>query len=765
MSAVGGMAGVQGVVSDGLASAGAGNKEALTKLVVALSNPVGGRGLALGYRLMLLLAAAVMVMLPVIYVGLIALVGYAIYWHAVNDIGIFAAIGNSGRGRGGLLALAIYLGPIFAGLVAMFFMVKPFFAPRQKEGSEIEISRKDEPVLFEVVERLCDALGAPRPTLIEVDTQVNASASFVTGWSLVSGKLRLTIGLPLVAGLTARQFLGVLAHEFGHFAQGSGMRVTYVVRTISAWFGRIVYERDAWDAWLETQAAQSEHGLVSLLIGLCRLAVWLSRRVLWCLMWVGVIVSSFLLRRMEYDADTFEVRVAGSEAFAQTVDRLAELGLAANTADEGLGKAWRDRQLPDDFVAMLGVCDKKMPAEVRAKVREMSLNYKAGIMATHPSSSDRVAAARKLDKPGIIEMEGPATQLFADFAERCKMATLLMYKRRLGDQLQAEHLVSAEAATTNQEVNEHQRRALRRYFQSTVIDPRQGLFPQSGWMDGRTADDVAAEVFELRGKTREAADVSRAEAKAFGKLLREESETSVVRGVALMAGKPTVVSKLGIKTAVPTDIAEVSRKKGQLQKQMDASISKLNEAASAGMKRMMLVLATGDREKVGPTLAALVALRAAWADIQVAFESSLEGRGCVACLQSDRVMDKEWETLQSVARRATSAVERARGVMRGVKYPVPGDTRTLSDILLPKVMPPEEDVIGQFRVADGLYHAADELYFEFMATLACEAERLEAEMGLEPLEEPAVDLVKDGAAEAGAGEAGSEAVAASGSGK
>lgn len=61
---------------------------------------------------------------------------------------------------------------------------------------------------------------------------------------LFGNDLVLTIGMPLVLGLSLRQFAGVLAHEFGHFSQGAGMRLTFIIRTISVWFTRVVYERD-----------------------------------------------------------------------------------------------------------------------------------------------------------------------------------------------------------------------------------------------------------------------------------------------------------------------------------------------------------------------------------------------------------------------------------------------------------------------------------------------------------------------------------------
>lgn len=56
----------------------------------------------------------------------------------------------------------------------------------------------------------------------------------------------------LYLGLTVRQLAGVIAHEFGHFTQGTAMRLTYLVGQVNLWFARVVYQRDAWDLWLDT---------------------------------------------------------------------------------------------------------------------------------------------------------------------------------------------------------------------------------------------------------------------------------------------------------------------------------------------------------------------------------------------------------------------------------------------------------------------------------------------------------------------------------
>src|SRR5439155_17762140 len=69
------------------------------------------------YRLGLLVVAIIMVLLPLVYVGLIGLLGYALYYHAVYDIEIF-------RHTSGKAALFGYLAPLVAGGILILFMIK-----------------------------------------------------------------------------------------------------------------------------------------------------------------------------------------------------------------------------------------------------------------------------------------------------------------------------------------------------------------------------------------------------------------------------------------------------------------------------------------------------------------------------------------------------------------------------------------------------------------------------------------------------------------
>jgi Zn-dependent protease with chaperone function len=331
------------------------------------------------------LVAVVMLLLPLLYLALIGAVAALLWYHATHSLSVFEHV----RGRNIKGALAVYVGPLVVGGIVLLFMIKPLFAPRRRETEPLALDPEHEPLLFAFVDKLCAAVHAPAPREIRVDSEVNASAGLRRGfWSLFGNDLTLTIGLPLAAGMNLRQLAGVLAHEFGHFSQGAGMRLTYVIRSISFWFVRVVYERDAWDESLN-EYGSSTGGLVWVLVQLARGCVWLTRRVLWVLMWIGHLVSCFMLRQMEYDADRHEARFAGSETFQQTARRLAELGVARHMALNDLGQFMNEGKLADDLPALVLANVPQITPEIRQQAIEPRETSKTGLFDTHPADRDR----------------------------------------------------------------------------------------------------------------------------------------------------------------------------------------------------------------------------------------------------------------------------------------------------------------------------------------------------------------------------------------
>ncbi|HSH39883.1 MAG TPA: M48 family metalloprotease [Chthoniobacterales bacterium] len=379
------------------------------------------------YKIGLAAVAVMMVLLPIVYLAIIAAAGYAVYDHAADPW-----FNLEIRGLWSLLA---YLTPVTVGIILVFFMIKPLFARRIKSAEPVPVTADEEPELFRFIETVCDLVRAPRPKRVLLDLQVNASASFRRGLlSLLGRDLTLTIGLPLVAGLNVRELGGVLAHEFGHFAQGAGMRLTFVVRTVNAWFARLVYERDAWDDRLRNAAGRADFR-IAIILQLARGMIWLTRRILWALMTIGHGISCFMLRQMELDADRFETEVAGTQAFASTTRRLHLLNVASQRTLGRQQDAFLTKRLVDNLPGLVALETKRLPAGVEKSVEEALVTSKTGWFDTHPSDRDRVQASQALAAPGVLTGDAPAAALFRDFAATAQKRTESYYRDECGIEL------------------------------------------------------------------------------------------------------------------------------------------------------------------------------------------------------------------------------------------------------------------------------------------------------------------------------------------
>ncbi|MBA4147761.1 MAG: M48 family metalloprotease [Verrucomicrobia bacterium] len=396
------------------------------------------------YQVGLLLVSCMMVLLPLVYVALVCLAGWGVYLYATH----FSFLLTMGGGfRGAILKLMIYGGPLFIGIILVLFMVKPLFARRPRHAQPMALNPAFQPTVYAFIGKICDLVGAPMPKRIDMDCELNASASFRRGMgSLFGNDLVLTIGLPLVAGLSVREFAGVIAHEFGHFTQGFGMRLSYIIRSVNMWFARVVYERDAFDVWLQETSEEAEDWRWAILVGCARIGVWCSRQILKLLMLTGHGVSCFLLRQMEYDADSYETKLSGSETFESTSRRMHVLNTLLKPTYDSMRASWNSgRELPNDLPALLLKQDQAMPIGKRTQVEDSIGLNTTGIFDTHPSAGDRIRCARQMNEPGIFHLDAPATILFQNFDIISQQVTQLHYSDDLGIPVELAKLVPVQS--------------------------------------------------------------------------------------------------------------------------------------------------------------------------------------------------------------------------------------------------------------------------------------------------------------------------------
>lgn len=415
------------------------------EILAAFTGTIPRTRVSIFYQVGLMMATLVMLLLPVLYVALIFCAGWGVYLYGSH----FHFLVESMRGgiRFYLFKWFLYLTPLFAGSTMVFFMIKPLFAGRVKQAEPLALNPAVERTLYAFIAKICALVGAPMPSRIDLDCQLNASASFRRGTlSFLGNDLVLTIGLPLVGALSMRDLAGIIAHEFGHFTQGVGMRLSYLIRCVNSWFARVIYQRDAWDAWLDAMAAESEGIWASLLIACAQFGVWFSRRVLTLLMMLGHSACCFLMRQMEYDADSYEIKLAGSAAFEACSVRFALLSNALARAHMQMRTTWNiSKELPDDFPAFLLHHESELPQPLRQKVEDTVGFAKTGLFDSHPSNADRIRKARQAGEPGIFHLEAPARELFANFEVVSRQVTHLHYSDDLGIPMVISKLVPVHA--------------------------------------------------------------------------------------------------------------------------------------------------------------------------------------------------------------------------------------------------------------------------------------------------------------------------------
>ena len=524
-----------------------------------------------------------MLLLPIVYLLLISALVYVLWLYATE---VLPQISPN------FLTVVLYAGPLVAGAIVVFFTLKPFLAQRPERPPRLSLDPNRERLLVDFVERLCVLLRAPRPWRIDVDLQPNASASLQGGVrSLLRRRIVLTIGLPLVAGLNTSELAGVLAHELSHFGQGTGMRLTFVISSINLWFARVAFERDKWDRQLENSTARDFR--VRMVLGLARASVAATRSILKGLLWAGHVVSCFLLRQMEYDADRCQALLSGSGAFESCIRRINGMALASQMVGQELQRAWARHELPDDIPYLVAQRFRHAGQLIDRAVDEAATKA-TGMFETHPAMGDRIGAVRKLNTPGVFRDDRPAADLFSNFADLSRTATRQFYEKQQSLSLDGVRLVPSDSFLAGEEGGDRQRRALATFFEGTPfsISPLPTAPPASSML----VEDLLRQFGDARQRMR------REQARANDALRRYEG--SGVRFVNLALAQH--LTPLGVELSqLPINL----RLEDIQVVGIDGAIARARTRASTERDAVLVELAALEQSAVDRIEAALALLR------------------------------------------------------------------------------------------------------------------------------------------------------------
>lgn len=344
------------------------------------------------------------------------------------------------------------------------FMVKSLFTI-QKSGNPggIEVNETDEPELFGFLYKLSDEIGAPRPHRVFITPDVNAAVFY--DLSLLNlifpTKKNLIIGLGLVNVLNIGELKAVLAHEFGHFAQGSMMvgRWVYIAQQI---IGHMVATRD----WLDkvVQFISKIDIRIAWIGWILGLIIWSIRSLMDTLFSLVVIAERALSREMEFNADLVAVSVTGSDALVnalyklQAADDAWQTALNVATSEAKAGNVLKDlfaaqktaikevgRILGDDDYGRTPSCPEGLEiSEHRVFTEQMARPPQ--MWSTHPHNRDREINAKKTYIAAEID-ERESWLIFSD-AESLREKISLSFVRS-DSETELKETSSSEAVINN----------------------------------------------------------------------------------------------------------------------------------------------------------------------------------------------------------------------------------------------------------------------------------------------------------------------------
>jgi Zn-dependent protease with chaperone function len=712
------------------------------QILAALREEIERPQTTTAYKLGMFAVAIANLMLPLLYFGLIFLVAHAIYWNARFNAPA------PGRGPVGLI---IYLGTFILGGVTLVFLIKPLFARDSKASEPLLLKRSSEPFLYEYVETICEALDAPVPDAIQLVCEPNASAGFAGGlMGLFTRRMRLTIGLPLIAGMSLRQVTGILAHEFGHFSQGTGMRMTFVVRTINYWLLKIVFLRDSLDEKLERFSNNSDWKWKPLVYSV-RFCIWLSRQVLYGLLWLGNAISCFLMRQMEFDADRYEARMVGFRTFVSSCSRLSELSIAHQMSINDLQRFHTEGRLADDLPALTVFNVGHINPEFRKEYRKMQLAQKTGLFDTHPADRERIDNVRDEGPFGVFLLPGeqkdpPATVILDKLEKLSRKMTTDFYAGVLGKKFKQKLLHPVNKLIERRAAEIEAGKALDRYFQVHIpVDRPLPLYDDSATPPSNPREAAFA--------LKEARDAMLRELPAYRDLpeLYEHAENTLFTTAEALSvmdcGKWIRGKDFGLASGNRKG-AEAKQKRAKNAVQFLAAKMLVFETAAS--ERMSAALQLLQVPKVASVIADGQLLQTEMRDF---ITDARLVSGIIGGLPTLRILYRRTsvlfsrlgkrnnhELIASIIDQLTGIATRLSDIheeLRDKRYPFDhaDATMTLQDFVIPYV-PEPLDINGVMGATEMLFQRLYTIQVRLFAKMAQAAEKVETALGLPPLPEP-----------------------------
>jgi hypothetical protein len=169
---------------------------------------------------------------------------------------------------------------------------------------------------------------------------------------------------------------------------------------------------------------------------------------------------------MEYDADRYEVRLAGFNSFDTSMRELFALHAGRDMAMEDLQEQWKEKRLVNNFPQLVVLHRREGVRKIAPLLEQFLRREPEEKFSTHPTARQRTAQALREKGVGVFTSDLPASALFYDVDALSQKASLAFYQQMVGNQVEERNLIAFQVAQERQEQGGNERGALERFFQN-----------------------------------------------------------------------------------------------------------------------------------------------------------------------------------------------------------------------------------------------------------------------------------------------------------
>lgn len=343
----------------------------------------------------------------------------------------------------GFFSVIVAIGLTGMGVLVLIFLVKFIFSKQKVDRSHLyEITREDEPRLFNLIDGITKQVDAKFPKRVYLSNDVNAAVFYDSNfWSMFFPvKKNLQIGMGLVNIVTKPELEAILGHEFGHFSQRT-MKVGSYVYNVNRIIFNLLYDNESYDRlvkrWTRVHGYFSFFAIIS--VKIISVIQWVLRK-----QYEAVNKSHLgLSREMEFNADEIASHVAGYKPLKTALLRMPFADHAFNAvlsfydrkvaANLKSGNLYRDQLFVMNFLAeynsipLVNGFPDVQPGELNKfdKSKLVIVNQ----WASHPSTEDRI---KRLEVGNVVfdqKDKSPANYIFTDFETTQRLLTKNVFEK------------------------------------------------------------------------------------------------------------------------------------------------------------------------------------------------------------------------------------------------------------------------------------------------------------------------------------------------